>query len=199
VVDALDVSIQADMLNLFADLQRDFGLTYLFISHDLGVVEHIADRVAVMRRGRIECIDTPLVVYNRPPNEFVCTFVGDANIFRCEVEQVSGGEAMLKWGALRFAVVAPSGLAGGKILTVAIRPENVILHRAAAADTHDGLVKEAIFKGSHFDYVISAGAGGLHVIALPPIDGWPFAQGEKIHFSLPKSRVIPLAEDQAGG
>jgi hypothetical protein len=106
---------------------------------------------------------------------------------------------MLKWGAVRFVVAAPSGLAGNQMLTVAIRPENVILHRAGAADTHDGLVKDAIFKGSHFDYVISAGDGDLHVIALPPIDGVPFAQGERIRFSLPKSRVIPLAEDRADG
>src|SRR5690606_17067061 len=70
VVAALDVSIQADMLNLFARLQEELGLTYVFISHDLRVVSHISDRVAVMYFGKIvefgparEVIETPLHPY----------------------------------------------------------------------------------------------------------------------------------------
>jgi peptide/nickel transport system ATP-binding protein len=66
VVAALDVSIQADMLNLFADLQRELGLTYVFISHDLRVVAHISDRIAVMYAGKLAELAEAAALMQRP-------------------------------------------------------------------------------------------------------------------------------------
>ena len=66
VVAALDVSIRADILNLFADLQREFGLTYLFITHDLGVVAHVSSRIAVMYLGRFMEMGPAQALITRP-------------------------------------------------------------------------------------------------------------------------------------
>jgi len=64
-VAALDVSIQAQVLNLFVQLKQDLDLTYLFISHNLGVVSHISDRVAIMYLGRVVELASAQVIFAR--------------------------------------------------------------------------------------------------------------------------------------
>ena len=69
-VSALDVSIQAQILNLLNDLKRDFNLTYIFISHDLSVVKYMSDRMAVMKDGKILEIGETDLIYNQPKTEY---------------------------------------------------------------------------------------------------------------------------------
>ncbi len=69
-VSALDVSVQAQVLNLLKELQNEFNLTYIFISHDLGVVKFMSDRIMVMNQGKIEEIDSAYAIYKSPQTDY---------------------------------------------------------------------------------------------------------------------------------
>lgn len=74
-VSALDVAVQAQILNLLRKLQKEFGLTYLFISHDLAVVQYMCDSVAVMYRGKIVENATRLELFNRPLHPYTLSLL----------------------------------------------------------------------------------------------------------------------------
>ena len=89
-VSALDVSVRGQILDLLASLVEQFALTLIFVSHDLGVVRHVCDRVAVMRRGEIVELGDVEQVYNTPRHEYTRELLAAAPNLRAELARLSG-------------------------------------------------------------------------------------------------------------
>jgi oligopeptide transport system ATP-binding protein len=104
-VSALDVSIQAQILNLMKKLQRDFALTYLFITHDLGVVHHMSDRIAVMYLGRIVELAAGEVICRRPAHPYTRALISAIPV----VDPSTRNERMILRGEMPSPAAPPSG------------------------------------------------------------------------------------------
>ncbi|CAH0164815.1 ABC transporter ATP-binding protein [Rhodococcoides fascians] len=104
-VSALDLSVQAQVLNLLNDLQKQLGISYVFISHDLSVVRHVADRVAVMYLGRIVESGATEAVFDRPAHPYTAALMSAAPT----LDASSRGDKILLKGEVPSPLNPPSG------------------------------------------------------------------------------------------
>jgi len=126
---ALDKGLRLDMQIELKRLQRQFGLTAILVTHDQDEAMSVADRIAVLNRGRVEQCDTPVAVYDRPSTLFVSGFVGTSNRLGGRVEAVEGGTASVALAAgATLRLPAPAGLAAGAAAHLVVRPEQLALH-----------------------------------------------------------------------
>src|SRR5262249_51545016 len=90
---ALDLKLRESMLFVLRNLQRDVGITFIYVTHDQSEALAMSDRLAVMSEGRVEQVATPTEVYDRPATSFVAGFIGKSNLLECrrEAERRGGG------------------------------------------------------------------------------------------------------------
>jgi putative spermidine/putrescine transport system ATP-binding protein len=126
---ALDKNLRLDMQIEIKRLQRQFGLTAILVTHDQEEAMSIADRIAVMNRGRIEQLGTPIAIYDEPATPFVNSFIGSSNILDGVMEN---GQVRLSAGAI-LQLKTAANMPSGKV-QVSIRPEQLMLYPDPAPD-----------------------------------------------------------------
>ena len=127
-VASLDVSIQAQIINLFLELRRDLGITCLFISHDLGVVRHVSDRVAIMYLGRIVEVGAAEAIYRDPRHPYTRALLGSVPKLVLESDE------LVRFEACRGTVPALLDDSDGRRVACHVRA----LERAGASKDGDG-------------------------------------------------------------
>jgi putative spermidine/putrescine transport system ATP-binding protein len=125
---ALDKNLRLDMQIEIKGLLKTYGLTSIIVTHDQEEALSMADRIVVLNRGRIEQVDAPDRLYDRPANLFVNRFVGHANVINGVVSATNAATATIDMGGGARVVVANSNnLAVGRAVILSIRPENLAI------------------------------------------------------------------------
>ena len=146
------MSIQAQVLNLMKDIQAQMGLTYIFIAHDLSVVQYMSDRIAVMNMGVVEQVGMPYDIYAHPVNAFVANFIGTSNFLEAEATK----EGVRVMGAAPIPVHLKDGRTGK--VQVAVRPEHITLN-APQPGKLEGEIKIFTFLGDYINYEVQLANG----------------------------------------
>jgi len=127
---ALDAYVRRHLQIQLRDLQRSLGLTLFQVTHDQEEAFLLADRLAIMMRGRIEQAGTPLAIHQHPANPQVARFLLMQNLFEGEIEAVEGKRVRVRIAGLRFDAVAQSEMdLRSKAIQIGIRPEEVLIVR----------------------------------------------------------------------
>jgi ABC-type Fe3+/spermidine/putrescine transport system ATPase subunit len=191
----LDAKIRMHVRTEIRRLQRELGITTVYVTHDQEEALSLSDRVAVMRQGVILQIAAPKELYERPGTRFVADFVGVNNFIAGICREVADGRVVVETtlGALRGR---PGGTVGpGQRCVLAVRPENIALH-PGPENTCPGRVVLASYLGSTLRYDVETTAGPL--LKVDVRDPWHhevLAPGAPVTLSFPSSTALTLADD----
>ena len=124
---ALDRNLRLDMQIEVKRLQRTLGLTTILVTHDQDEAMSVADRIAVMNKGKVEQFDSPVAIYDQPQTLFVNGFIGTTNLLNGRIASIDGATAAVALDAGATLHLPSSGLAAGTTILLSVRPEQLSL------------------------------------------------------------------------
>lgn len=160
---ALDLKLRQAMRDELRRLQRQTGITFVFVTHDQEEALDMSDRICVLGDGEIQQIGTPNEIYEDPANRFVADFIGETNFLDVEVVSVAGDRATVR-SPMGFEVTTfQKGAVLGRKATLSVRPEKVGLAEQATGEVMQGRIVKKNYMGGYTHYTVAVGEVELRV------------------------------------
>ena len=194
---ALDAKLRQAMQLELKRLQRQLGLTFVFVTHDQEEALTMSDRIAIVNGGRIEQLGTAHEIYHQPATRFAADFVGDANLLTAELIELDALSARVRvGGGLELVLPATAWPDGAKTALLTIRPEKIHVARrpVTASNTFEARVEEEVFKGAtdHLRLATAAGTRLAAVVANESSLGDIFHAGDRVYCGLHSDDLVVL-------
>ena len=155
---ALDLKVRRRMQQELKRIHREVGVTFVYVTHDQEEALTMSDRIAVMNHGRVEQLDTPAAIYERPATRFVAGFIGLTNLLRGVVEGREGGALVVRTAdGARLRAETADAAGPGTAVDVAVRPEKIqmgIEEPRGADNCVEGQVAAFVYQGVVTEYQV---------------------------------------------
>lgn len=145
---SLDLKLRQDMQYELKEMQKELGISFLFVTHDQEEALTMSDTVVVMKDGVIQQIGSPIDIYNEPKNRFTAGFIGESNI----IEGVMKKDYLVHFGGFDFKCV-DKGFKINETIEVVVRPEDIVLSNKKR-NRITGIVDDITFKGVHYEIIV---------------------------------------------
>ncbi|MHB8398565.1 MAG: ABC transporter ATP-binding protein [Candidatus Limnocylindrales bacterium] len=162
---ALDAKIRVVLRHEIRSIQRELGITTVYVTHDQEEALSLSDRIVVMSEGRVEQIGTPFQVYNFPSTAFVASFVGTLNVLDATVVDAASGRLTVAGQPISTGRPLIGAGAPGATLPIALRPEMLSIGAEGQANAVSGTVEDVTFLGSIVRIRVRIDGGGPLVSA----------------------------------
>jgi iron(III) transport system ATP-binding protein len=167
----LDANLRLQMRVEIKELQKRLGFTAIYVTHDQAEAMAIADRIAIMEKGRLRQIGTPRDIYERPANCFVAGFMGTTNLLQGTVSSTDGGGALVRTSCgIEVRVAKADGVSAGASVWVSIRPEALRIQAAGGANAWPATIRLATYIGESITYRADLGGHSVELHAPPSED-----------------------------